>query len=373
MSILSFRQALLVSPGGVLSYDDGTFTRSTEGSMLTGAPTDGSSSFLSWVGTNVRRDEDRGDGAGPLFLAEGSRQNAVIQSRELNNNAIWGAFGTVTPGQADPEAGTAADRINNGAAVIGRYQVVAAAGRVTSGWVRRGAGAGTYVLYQYLNAGSGTEVYGTAAAAFGRVATPYHAGPIWVNVQDTRGPGTHTFSTRAAAAADAVWDLMQTEAGRFPSSAIRTVAAVVTRGADTLTFAPSSVPAWLLTKAGFHQVSPVFADTDLVNTNALWLLSVDGGAAGIRIFRDAVDTRVEALAGGAVVARSAALAFARDGLLGTVTWDAAAGLVRVGGVAGAAGTPWAWSAPVAGLRVGGIYGAASEAFCRVSQIYRGAA
>ncbi len=356
------RRAVTRGPlsGWSLPFAGFTFTRASEASYLTGAPTDGAASFLAWAAADVLRYE------GGLALLEGSRTNRVLRNQEIDD-AAWTTFGgaTITAGQNGPD-GTTAERIELAAGTNVRYQSLTpgAGWRAFSGWAR--AHSGTTGLYFGLYDGGQTDA-GTAAlgTTYQRIlgARNCGAGAGNISAADSRASvGTGV----AAGARDAWVTLIQTESGRFASSAIRTAGATATRAADTAVMT-SGIDARLYSGRGeFAACTPIFTPAETASGDVFWLLSVGGANDGVRIYNDGTDVRVEVVDNGSVVARSQALAWTRGADLGAVSWDPVNALVYVGGVAGSAGTPWAW--PSSAIRVGGIYGGASEAFCALGAL-----
>lgn len=244
--------------GGALGLNlatGGTFTRSTEGSYLTGAPTDGTAAFLAWAGVDVRRIENRGDGLGPMLLMEGSRTNLLLQSRALDNVGGWSAgTGTITadacPG---PDGTVVADRT---VAASGSYCAdqprVSGVGTQVSAtqWARRVTGTGNGK--PGIANGDATATASIATA----LTTTYQRLELQINTllradfDFLACDGRNTWGG-AAQALDYASDLQQVEVGYFQSSAIRTTAAAVTRGADALSYAVNQYPSSFLTR-GFR-------------------------------------------------------------------------------------------------------------------------
>lgn len=349
-----------------IAWGDMTFARASEGSYLTGAPGTGSSDFLSWASSDVLREENRGDGAGALALLEGERINQVLRSQEIDD-AAWATAGTVTvtAGQASPDTGSTAEQVACASGTNIRYQNLTPGSgyRSLSAWVRATSGTANHNIYVYD---------GSAAYYVGEngITTTYRrltltqslaAGAGNVGACDGRIGGGVSAGSR-----DAYVALMQLEAGKFASSAMRTTGTSFTRNADSLTMT-AGIPSGLYTGRGeFANFSPTFSVSDLVLGDVAWLLSVGGSSNGIRVYHDGTDCYIEALSGGSVVAASQAQSWAAHDVLGEVSWDPAAGLVYVNGVAGPAGTPWSWTP--GSIRVGGVYSGTSEAFSRLGAL-----
>lgn len=339
-----------------IAYGSMTFTRSSQGSYYTQAPTNGSTAFIAVASTDVLRTDSRDGNA--LTLLEGARTNSLPDGRAFDNNGFTSSGSPTITANAGPSP--------DGATNAERAQL-------STNQNRYRGGMGTGTLSAFARAVSGTTAWqisagGSPAVGTTSLSTTYLRQAIYGNTggfalyadafDRTAGGGI------TAAAEDIYIDFMQFEASsRFASSPIGTNGSTITRSADTLTLASASVPALLFTAKGrFTQLSPIFANTDLVSGDQFWLLSIGGSNNGIRIYHNGTDVRVEALAGGLVVAQSQALTFARDALLGVIAWDPVVGVVSVNGTNGPSGTPWSWTS--GNIRVGGIHGGAGEAFCR---------
>lgn len=332
----------------------GTFTRSGEGSYLTGAATDGSSAFMAFAATDVRRFEDRGDGAGALLLLERASTCLIKQNSDITNAAAWtlplsGATQTADAGPA-PDGTTTADRVQSAGAQFSRGQNPTGA-------------ANPHTVSCYGRATSGTSIWAANYAA----TTAWNVAALtttWSRRSVLRAGAVSTFypvdsSLPSGSPQDVRVVFAQAEDGRYPTSVIRTAAANVTRGADSLEIGTAQLPAALFTRAfKLRQVSPNFANTDLVSGDVRWLFTIGGSSDGVRIRHDGSNVKIEAVQGGSVKASSGNLTFARYALLGEVSWDPVTAVIRVGGVAGAAGTPWTWSAGT--VRVGGIQGSSGS-------------
>jgi hypothetical protein len=344
-----------------------TFTRSSEASYLTSAPTSGAAAFLAWAAADALRMEDRGDGAGPLALIERSTTNHLLYSRSMTNLAWSPATYTRTANAGNGPDGTAVATRVQGSALALDQIVLGLGGVVMCGsvWLRRydgTTGSGQMLIYNPVAANGSTSLAATYARFASRAtgADKLRA----VDSADRSGSGGI-----AAYTADLLADLAQLEPGYYPTSVIRTTTAAVVRSADTATLASALVPPSMLARRwSIQQVSPVFATADLISGDVRVLMSLGDANNCVRIRHTGTDVRCEAVQGGVVKASSGALSFARHALLGPVTWDPATAIVSVGGVAGSAGTPWTWAA--ADLRVGGIYGGAGEADCRLGGLVR---
>lgn len=338
--------------------DGGTFTRASEASMLTRAPTDGSTPFLQFVGNNVRRMEDPGDGNGPRLLMEQSKTNLWVRSRELTD-AAWTISGvrTAIPAILGPDGTASRVRVENTNVQLGNRM---GAGIATS--------ASSYALSVYSRSNAGVTPYAAALAngAFnqcfnGIVGT---ADETWtrrsaVDVVTAAtyfpvvGPGCFLGNlgvnpTIPALARDHVYDLVQLELGRYPSSAIRTAAGSATRSADSLTYALGTYPDWLRSKKWSIVVEPeftsaegilvadnnvIFAFNDFLNTIGIWF---NAGAMRVACFAQAGLTKIP------YTTITWAQRFQRIKL----TVDPEAGTLLVEGATTGngliVGTPWSW-------------------------------
>lgn len=262
---------LLKRRGGAVVIVDlatgGTFTRSSEGSYYLGAPTDGSSAFLAWAATDVRRIENRGDGNGSCLLMEGSRINYLVRSRAVDHADWTAGVATLTANaNGGPDNATLADRINASSGQYGPYRISPGpAGLViASAWVRAVSGAGTHqivLLHATATAAIAARALATSTTygrndASGTATT--NSGMISLDARDHSGIGG-----QAAAAQDVYQDLTQLEQGNFPSSAIRTDVAPVTRAADILAIASGSYDADILPNGFQVTVCPDFSSADL--------------------------------------------------------------------------------------------------------------
>lgn len=250
--------------GGLNLRSGGTFARSTEGSRLTGAPTDGSTSFLAFDGVDVRRIENRG--LGDTLLMEGSRQNVLLRSREAADATDWLTFGviTMTAAYANGPDGTAKGDRANASSGSARYQGTSIASSVMTVWSRQVAGSGTRQVRQGTN-GVNVATFGTTGTTWARqeVANPNTGAgqSTTVECEDLSGSGGTT-----AHAEDVIVDLAQLELGVFPSSPIRTTTAAVTRGADSLSYAVGQYPESVLT-AGFRLTfAPICTSAEFATT-----------------------------------------------------------------------------------------------------------
>lgn len=340
-----------IGGGGLPSLSllsSGVFTRASEGSYLTGAPTDGSSAFLAWAGNNVRRIEDRGDGLGPMLLMEGSRTNYALQSRALDNAAWTAGTATVTANQnGGPDGATLADRVNatSGQAGPSEASKGQVAFSVASAWARAVSGT---VQHQMVLSQGGTALAAKATArstTYGRSevsgnCTPGSAGVIPLDASDRSGIGG-----QVATAQDAYIDLVQIESGHWPTSAIRTTAAAVTRAADALSYAAGQYPAAFCDRGVVFAFAPDCSSAELAASATqfcpVWLGA--GSANGIFVSSSLV---VSAWLSNAQKIASSPISWSRGQLL-TITVRPSAGTLTIAGASSGngtySGTPYAWS------------------------------
>ncbi len=342
----------------------GTFTRSSEASYLTGAPTDGSSAFLTWALANARRIEDQGDGLGPMLKMEGARTNLVVRSRDTLD-ASWTAGSADTPTYdvgGGPDALILADRDITVAANFGRYRqvpvVTAPALHATSVYLRRppGSGAGTAQVNPY-DSQHRTGVF-AITELWSRVdlVTAPTNNPITYIPWESRAGGIAT-----NIAMDYLCDLHQIEVGAFPSSAIRTINDPVIRAADVLTYAVGEYPASFLTR-GFRFTYAPDASSAEINTENVAQDLFRFGASGNRVTFDVggasnVRIAVEGAGPGFPSITTGDLVFSRGQLL-TIEIRPSSGEIVVSGATSGNGTTSGSAYPFASdtLNVGNTAG-----------------
>lgn len=279
-------------------FSGGTFTRSTEGSYLTGAATDGSSAFLAWAGVNERRQEYDPNLPGGLGIRlEGSITNVIAHSEDFAD-AGWAKTGaTVGAGAAlDPDGGADNDTITfNAVAGDQVAHTFASADNVIvsmSVWLR--TTAGTKDLRLVLLKKDGTE----SSTAITVTTTWQRFTAMLLSVGAGAGTPAMIIRNNAGATAGAVlaWGA-QTEPSRFVSSYIRTAAAAVTRGADTFDYAVGSYPSAFVTVGMRIQWAPDWLPSDMhslgqgftalgVNGTLELLISYNAAGDPARVFVD---------------------------------------------------------------------------------------
>lgn len=315
----------------------GTFTRSTEASYQT------SGSSIAWAAADVLRTENRGDGLGDMILLEGSSKNWLQYSETFGTT--WAGGGVRTGGAGvGPDGVTAVDRLNMASGNVGWYQFYTSyTGYVThTSWVRAVAGTAfarrcnvTYGLAQI----AGCVAEATVSTAWQRIGFTYSesSGGTYAMVADARS--WSAYGGTGASASDCYWTSTQVERLPFATSAIRSTAALVTRGADILTGSMAPVPTRLINGNYSFDVAPLFSSTEGVSYATdqcifSWaeddservFFVVSGGAIYIRV-----------TSGGATKVTSNALAFSAHQKL-TITISATAGSITVAGATSGNGT-----------------------------------
>lgn len=319
----------------------GTFARTLEGSYQTRAPTDGTSAFLAWAASDVRRaSEDRGDGLGACLLMEKAATNYVLRSRELEN-AAWGAgTGTTT---ADQNGGPLGDGLTDRCTVTsgqyGNYQTAPGpAGQIScTAWVR-GVSGGTHQIYT-VHAPAGLVPLAAHALSVASTYVRNETGGTAINTSGLNpivGLDETAVGGQSAQAQDCYVDLVQLEAGYYPTSAIRTTSASVTRPADTLSYASGSYPAGFLTRGVVIVFAPDASSAEIVSASEDWRLVQVGASDHVRIRNVTGTCKAELVCGGSVVA-ALSITFSRGQAL-TITARPSAGSLTVSGATTGNGT-----------------------------------
>lgn len=346
----------------------GTFARSSEGSYLTAAPNT-AGSFLAYASSGTRRSaEDRGDGLGIGYLSEKSATNYVPTNQAISSSD-WTNTGDVTTNQhAGPDGLTLADRVAHAIAAYGPRPSsnVGPAGQIiASVWVRAVTGTSQNQFFVFHNSG------GTGLKAHNvTTTTTYQRNEVQGNatancdvfVSDGRDlAGLGTSGGVSAHAEDNYFDLVQLEAGFYPTSAIRnTGSSTATRAADTLSYATGQFPAAFLTSGMVIKVAPDASSADLCTevgsaaTNGPdWRLVQYGGADCVRMYGVKLGSyvTVELIRANTVIA-SLNITFSRFQAL-TITAKPSAGTLTVSGATTgngtASGTGGAWAGGGSGI------------------------
>jgi hypothetical protein len=349
----------------------GTFDRDTAVTYH-----NGSLASLLHAAADARALEDRNDSAGSLLRICRAFTQYVQRSEELSNAAWVKTTCTVTADQgAAPDGDGDADTVDFTNTSINARATIPCPNSGTE------VGDNTPVVFSIFVKDAAGDLFRigftTKANGTGAISSNFTSTAAWARydhlVADC-GAGSTNLALRfqnASSAALRVYDLVwggQMTTGRYPMPYVTNTSAseldvaadslVISSGADT-----ENIIDGLLK---FDEVSPYFADTELVSGDVRWLWSLDANN-GVRIRHDGTNVRVEAVESNTVRADSGPIAFARHALLGEVAWDPAAGTVSVNGVPGATGTPWTWSN--GDVRIGGIRGGSgSEADCRFGDL-----
>jgi hypothetical protein len=344
-SLPSGRPSLDLSTGG-------TFTRASAAFYSTQAPGDGVASFLTAVGTGVRRSADaRGDGIAASLLMERSRTNFVQNCRDFTQASWATSVGTLTGSQPSPDGTGVSSRLQVASGAIFKYAnkggFTASGKHVGTAWVRSNSGTVNARLGFYEN---------SAGSADGRilsVTTTYQRIEVIQTATDTSiwivpGDGRVFSSGPAAAATDCVWDLVQAEQGAYPTSAIVTPNAVATRAADVLSYAFGAYPSGFLTAGVVVVFASDASSAEIVTASEDWRLIQVGANDYLRIRKNGAGCDVDLVCGGSIVATQT-VTFSRAQAL-TITVKPAAGSLTVAGAttgngtATGSGAAWASSA-----------------------------
>lgn len=348
-------------------FAGGTFTRSTEGSYLTAADA------LAWAGVNERRLEyDASLPGGRGLLLEVSRTNELLRSRELTDAAWTAGTGTTTADQAtSPDSTTSAERVNVASGQFSPYQTLAGTGiKTLSAWVRAVAGSVSHQMY-IPDGGGALANFASIGATWTRrdLTKTVVTGPASAVCCD--GRDLTASGGQVATAQDIYADLIQFEPGAFPTSAIRTTAAAVTRGADVLSYAVGQYPASFPTRGFRFRFVPRYTRAEMIAAGqGAWLVSLAGGAGTDALqwtFGGGVgqlylyDT--ETHAGGTLVATG--LNWSGRDTVVTVDVQPELGKIVLSGLTAGDGTysPAAWGWPSGTLHVGSHEGTQGASNC----------
>lgn len=348
------------APASLSLLTGGTFTRSTEGSVLTAAPTDGSTAFLVWLAANTRRIGYLG------VLIEGSRTNRMIQSRTPANIA-WssGTAALTSAANAGVDGAALAFRELAGLSMVSQFQtaLVGTGQECASVWVRAVSGAANHQIVGFDAGPSNIRANAKAVTTtYARNDVTHTVGTsIGIIPLDSRDWSAN--GGQAANTQDCYLDLAQSEQGYFPTSAIRTTAAAATRGADILTFASGQYFAALLSAGGAFTFAPLMTSAELVLQNIDMRLLQVGANDYVRL-RNNAGTAVLDLVCGGVVKGTLSPTWSRDQVL-SIRFNPAAGTITLAGATtgnganGGSGAAWAAAST---LYVGADNAGANNAF-----------
>lgn len=272
-----------ITSGAVTSLDlssGGTFTRSSLGSYFTGAPTDGSTSFMAWAAVNTRRLENRGGAEGVMLLMEGARTNLIAVGTAVRNLATGPGQGTNTASQAlGPDGELQGALTINASTEYGQYSTYALG---TSGSQYVGS---VFVKAAGLTSHNGNfyDDLGTTAVTLSNPTRTLTS--LWERIDATRIAEHTTLrmigvsglvsagAVGPAVAVNAHQDCYQIELGRFPSSFIS--GAVTTRAADFLSYAVGQYPASFATTGYRFTFAPNFLPADIVSAAGFLIGGID--------------------------------------------------------------------------------------------------
>jgi hypothetical protein len=261
-------------------FTGGTFTRSSEGSYLTGPATDGTSAFLAWATTNARRIEyDPALPGGTGLLMEGSRQNLALHSEDFTQAAWTKSLVTVTSnaGNAPDGDADADDLVYDADAAAEVTQTFTAADNTrgnVSVYLRCTAGTESVILRVLRK--DGTYVTKTCA-----VTTTWARFDLPITSMLTGGstPTMSILNGDASARTVRAWGA-QIEMGSgagAPSSYIRTGAAAATRALDAHSYNVGEYPAEILTTGWRWKVVPQFTNATPEGNSVPQFLGITGG------------------------------------------------------------------------------------------------
>lgn len=240
-------------------FTGGTFTRSTEGSYLTGPATDGSSAFLAWAVANARRLEyDTNLPGGTGLLMEGARTNLALRS-EAWDVAPWALTTGWSADVAAPDAVVDANLRSWAASEIDNQNL---AGLATTTQY-------TWSFYHRLISGDPAIRAEMRDFAGNIVTTTTDAAAVWARIERQQASATGASTPYVAhrkitnVGQVAVWGA-QMEAGFWPTSYVRTAGSSVLRAADALTYTVTQYPASFRT-AGFRFTwVPLMSSAELI-------------------------------------------------------------------------------------------------------------
>ena len=367
--------------GAVATFIDlsswGTFTRSGEASYMVGAPTTGSTQFMQWAASHVRRFEDRGDGNGKMLLLEGARENILYPTEHFQN--IWASSGglTITNNTtAAPDGEIDADRVQTTGVGDELYNLWFSqpSGVDYTGSVWRRSPSGTSSAQDMVaGGGNGTASAATVTTTWARATmkrTPHSSTTIGLWIGDG-GNRTGYGGTTAGARDEVAWGA-QLEQASFASSYIRTLDGATsrsTRSADIFSGSIASVPAAMVNGTFSFDIAPIFSDAEGVRHAADQCIFSFAEDDSERIFFvvSGGSIYIRVTSGGATKVTSSALTFSAHQKL-SVTINATAGSITVGGATTGSGTvtgtPWTRTTGST-MYVGARHGGTQPLFARL--------
>lgn len=365
------------SPRRILSFDSGTFTRSTAGWYYPDNDSQAS------VAANVRRSLDNPDNLGPLTLIEPARTNLLARSSQFGH-ALWAKSGVTV----DDNAGTAPD----GAATADRLNFTAAAannisqpflGTTTdnhlaalSGWLRTEAGTKDLRLRLVKKDGTTVDVPITVTTTWQRFFNAGAAGvvgvgatqPKWMLINDAAGTAGSVLAWAGQAEADTAAAMRI----RAATSVVETTGdGSATRGAELLTWAAGAYDIGPFNKRWSFVFSPYWnmGGGSIESAGQQLDLFSFGGTQDYVAFTGS--QQIIVVQGNVLKVTKSAITANRHGRFKIIVDPLAGSITVEGALTGdgtTVGTPWAWASGLA-LRVGGRFGAGSEPVGRYGEPY----
>ena len=226
------------APGPLVTLPSGLIlTRASAATVQTGT----SSVVTAGIGTDVARIGRASDSDPFGLVIEPTRTNLFPYARQPNNAGLTAGAGDTYPttNNVQPDGTAAGIEVVTVAGNASKYYTAGALSGQTlvmSEWVAKGPGSGAYQMWFETSGGiTGSPVFGTASAAWGRIATPPTAGGASLNYAIPQyGPDLTSIGGTTALVRDAVTDLIQFESGKWASEAIITSGASATRANERL-------------------------------------------------------------------------------------------------------------------------------------------
>jgi hypothetical protein len=254
----------------LLDNNKGTFSRALAAYGQIGAFTDGTTRFLRVFGANERRVENRADGNGVCFLMEPSRTNKWLYNRSFFGTSPGSSEVVTSNACASPDGLTAGTEDNVAFGNYGSYQVMiypANTQIVGTSYQRRVTGTGNG------KPGLSNGDVSSAASVATALTTTYQRLELQVNMlvrtdllyipEDGRSTWGGTDQ-----ALDAACDLVQVEAGYWPTSPIDTLGTPVTRPQDLLSYSSTEYPKEFLSTGFVFEFAPDCSSTEFLAEGA---------------------------------------------------------------------------------------------------------
>lgn len=360
----------------------GIFTRTSSGSMY-----NGSTSSISFLGTNQRRFENKGDG--PVYKTEGSRTNLIESGRD-QGAGTWAAGASVVTTldyASGVDGDVAADRSVIGANGYSKYRgpLTVGSGSVMamSFFAKRPSGsADDFVQYGIQdNALNGVGFRSaTVSQDFARYTVTRKINGGGHATYYVHGDG-RTAGDITAKALDYISDFHQLESGSFVSSPIWTSGATATRGQDILRIPTGSFPTSLLSGGAYEfDIYPEFLPMHMHSASSgQFLFDLNAGQGGCQVSYGAAGDPAKIFiysSGGVGYTGAAAFGWTTIGQKMTITIKPSEGWVEVSGATTGGGlaliTPWQWPtdpAQIAYLQIGARGTNSLPFYGRISNFY----